>query len=348
MNNVQELHDCQPGSGAGLPFTVAGAAPLRHCDYTEFRDPAALYDAYTRMGGFHDFSCHAPEGQCWHRVGFLTLNDVLLMGTRHTSFTAKLDEGCGVDVLADLKGVFEVQSPDGFVQSRPGGVILASLGGAEVRGSGGSCVLRVQPERITAAAAAIAGLPSGLPRSVRRRFERVSPMALQPGQAQVAAIQSLIRTIDDCFSAGPLVAERLGLDDVIHRTVATVLQPELLLDEPADLLRHRERAGRHALDELIDYIRANLDQPLRMSDLEARSHYSRRALQYAFQERLGCSPKQWIREQRLSLAMEQLQAPGKPPTIKAVALACGYLDAGHFCKDFKRRYGITPNQARRN
>ncbi len=32
----------------------------------------------------------------------------------------------------------------------------------------------------------------------------------------------------------------------------------------------------------------NLDRPLRLSELEARSHYSSLALQYAFRELLGC------------------------------------------------------------
>ena len=140
---------------------------------------------------------------------------------------------------------------------------------------------------------------------------------------------------------------RLGLDDQIHRVAATMIQPKLLHEEAGDLGRVRERGGRDAFDELIDYIRANLDQPLRLSDLEARSHYSRRSLQYSFQERLGCSPKQWIREQRLAMALEQLQADGKRPTVKNVALACGYLNTPHFSTDFKRRYGITPAQASR-
>ena len=56
---------------------------------------------------------------------------------------------------------------------------------------------------------------------------------------------------------------------------AALLDPELLVVEPADLGRCWERDGRGSFDELIDYIRANLDQPLRLSDLEARSHYSK-------------------------------------------------------------------------
>jgi transcriptional regulator GlxA family with amidase domain len=129
--------------------------------------------------------------------------------------------------------------------------------------------------------------------------------------------------------------------------VATMLQPALLVQEPArDLQRWRERDGRQAFDELIDYIRANLDQPLHLSELEARSHYSSRALQYAFRQRLGCTPRQWIREQRLERAMAQLELGGRGCSIRMIALACGYRHMGLFSSDFKKRFGLTPSAAR--
>lgn len=34
------------------------------------------------------------------------------------------------------------------------------------------------------------------------------------------------------------------------------------------------------------------------------------------------------------LALEQLQAKGKRPLIRQVALACGHQDLSHFCADF--------------
>lgn len=46
---------------------------------------------------------------------------------------------------------------------------------------------------------------------------------------------------------------------------------------------------------------------MRLSDLEARSHDSSRSPQYAFRQKLGCTPKQWMRQQRLERTLEQLQ-----------------------------------------
>jgi AraC-like DNA-binding protein len=133
---------------------------------------------------------------------------------------------------------------------------------------------------------------------------------------------------------------------VLLRLVVSWLQPQLLEETAADRRRIHRRAGGSSFDELIDYIRANLDQPLRLSDLEARSHYSSRSLQYAFRERLGCTPRQWIREQRLKQALVQLEQGGRGRSIRAVALACGYRHMGLFSSDFQKRFGFTPSAVR--
>jgi transcriptional regulator GlxA family with amidase domain len=101
------------------------------------------------------------------------------------------------------------------------------------------------------------------------------------------------------------------------------------------------------LDALINDIRANLDKPLRLRDLEAQTFYSRRWLHDAFRRRLGSTPMQWVREQRLAKARDLLQAHGSEISIQAVALACGYRHTGQLSVLFKRRYGVSPSQVQR-
>lgn len=167
------------------------------------------------------------------------------------------------------------------------------------------------------------------------------------GLAQAAALQALVGWIDRCVACDPGLPARLGAGDSLLRQVAVLLDPGLLLERPGESERLRERAGRSAFDDLIDHIRANLHQPLRLSDLEARSHYSRRALQYAFQQKLGCSPMAWIRRQRLERALAQLESGAPELTLQAVALACGYRHQGHFSREFQRRFGLPPSAVRR-
>ncbi len=332
----------------GTETAIAQAGlPIKNCSYQEFRDPAALHEAYSQIARLQGFTSLVPDHRCLHKTGYLNINDVPLMASGATPFATWPDSGSDVNLIVLMQGSVKLSNQKIDAQISSGGILVASVVEHELRITGSRCAVRLRRTAIESAAGAMAGRPSGVVRRRPRLLDQVSPMALQAGNAQAAAVHSLIRHIDDCYGAGPQIASQLGLDDVVHRLVASLLHPELLAEEPSDLLRHRERAGRESFDELLSYIKANLQQPLRLSDLESRSHYSRRSLQYAFHERLGCSPKQWIREQRLALALEQLQGDSKRPVIRQVALACGYQDLSHFCADFKRRYGMTPLQATR-
>jgi signal transduction histidine kinase/DNA-binding response OmpR family regulator/ligand-binding sensor domain-containing protein len=58
----------------------------------------------------------------------------------------------------------------------------------------------------------------------------------------------------------------------------------------------------------------------------------------------GCSPNRFIRIVRLNKAKELLSNPHLP--IAAVALDCGYNDAGYFARVFKQDTGLTPQEWR--
>ena len=85
-------------------------------------------------------------------------------------------------------------------------------------------------------------------------------------------------------------------------------------------------------------------QPLSLSQLEARSGYSRRALQRAFQQRFGCGPMQWLHRRRLELALERRSCAGATNSVSAIARRCGYLCLARFSRDFSRVYGRGPSE----
>jgi len=84
--------------------------------------------------------------------------------------------------------------------------------------------------------------------------------------------------------------------------------------------------------------------PLSLSQLEARSGYSRRALQRAFQQRFGCGPMQWSRRRRLELALEQLTQSSTDDSVSVIARRCGYLSLASFSRDFGNVYGRRPSE----
>ena len=102
-----------------------------------------------------------------------------------------------------------------------------------------------------------------------------------------------------------------------------------------------------AFDELINYILANLGEPLNLTEIENHSHYSRRTLQYVFRDRFGCTPSQWIRKQRLARALDRLQNPLQGESVRDVAFACGYRSLTLFSWDFKKFYQLKPSEVLR-
>jgi transcriptional regulator GlxA family with amidase domain len=138
--------------------------------------------------------------------------------------------------------------------------------------------------------------------------------------------------------------ERLELDLLIYRLLAALVVPELRESNSLDRLRSRQREGGDRFEELIAYLEEHLHEPLSLHQLEARSHYSRRALQYAFLERLGCSPTQWIRNMRLERARRWLQQPQPGETVTRIAQACGYRSMNLFSMDFQQRFHVKPSE----
>jgi AraC-like DNA-binding protein len=157
------------------------------------------------------------------------------------------------------------------------------------------------------------------------------------------ALRQVIATAGQLADYGQALLERLQLDDQIYRIMAAQLLPELREDSKLDRVLDRQRHGRDTFDELIDFIKENLAQPLSMTLLESRSHYSRRALQYAFMERMGCTATQWIRSQRLDLARQRLEYPRPMDSVGSIARECGYRSLGLFSMDFQQRFHIKPS-----
>ncbi|HEX9046498.1 MAG TPA: helix-turn-helix domain-containing protein, partial [Verrucomicrobiae bacterium] len=68
---------------------------------------------------------------------------------------------------------------------------------------------------------------------------------------------------------------------------------------------------------------------------------SPRQLQRLFRGRFGCTPQEWLNQQRIIAAQAGL-CSGEP--VKKVALELGFKQCSHFCRQFKAYVGVTPSQ----
>ncbi|MEM7730411.1 MAG: AraC family transcriptional regulator [Pseudomonadota bacterium] len=101
----------------------------------------------------------------------------------------------------------------------------------------------------------------------------------------------------------------------------------------------------------IDYAEANLSEPLSIAELAAVAGMSPSWFRDCFRTATGMPVHAYVRERRLQRARRLLtDTPRAPlaarPSIQQVAHACGFADQSHLTRAFKRRFGVTPGEAR--
>lgn len=66
-----------------------------------------------------------------------------------------------------------------------------------------------------------------------------------------------------------------------------------------------------------------------------------RQLERQAQITLGCTPQQWLDQQRMVMAQALLR---ESDTIKEVSFQLGFKQPSHFCRQFKLYFGMTPTE----
>lgn len=97
-----------------------------------------------------------------------------------------------------------------------------------------------------------------------------------------------------------------------------------------------------------DYIRANSDRPISLSDLIAVSGVSGRSLHTGFRRCRDTSPMGYLKNHRLALARSALSGDAdRRVSVTEVALNCGFSHLSRFARAYFDRYGEYPSTTRR-
>ena len=159
---------------------------------------------------------------------------------------------------------------------------------------------------------------------------------------------ALFSYIDKLLGESTHLPEALGLQEQIYRLVALAI-----MQSTGSMELHLRRSAstigpwNAKLDELVDYIRANIHLNLTLTDLEEHSHYSARHLQNLFREKFECTPMQFVKKHRLTKAMEALQTADEDDTVISISRTYGYRSSSSFTTEFRREFGINPSRVLR-
>jgi AraC-like DNA-binding protein len=92
-----------------------------------------------------------------------------------------------------------------------------------------------------------------------------------------------------------------------------------------------------------EYIEANWNKPITIEALAAVTGGSARSIFKAFKETRGATPRAYVKTVRLEHAKKLLQTPDANASVIGIAFACGFLNSGHFARDYRLAYGELPS-----
>ena len=95
---------------------------------------------------------------------------------------------------------------------------------------------------------------------------------------------------------------------------------------------------------ILEFLEQNSDKQVSLAKLAFLVDLSGSRLRHLFTHETGKSPREYLRDLRLSQA-QRLLAETKL-SIDQVALRVGWQERSHFERTFKQRYGVTPSHFR--
>ncbi len=134
------------------------------------------------------------------------------------------------------------------------------------------------------------------------------------------------------------------------QTVQLLLQLWSILYEHMDLSSEtlapqRLDSNQARLQIMMQYIHDHYQEEVTLAEIADSASVSKSSALHVFQSCIQISPVAYLIQYRLMRAAELLYTTTKP--VSTIAVETGFSNAGYFCRKFKARYHISPNEYRK-
>jgi AraC family transcriptional regulator of arabinose operon len=169
-----------------------------------------------------------------------------------------------------------------------------------------------------------------------------SPGPGRPWQVDAEAQSEAVRLFRDCLDT---VGEGYTLANLIYASQsARHILSLLLFRNRAYPMEQRTGQIQHMLANTLEFMLANISEPLRLEDFAAQAGLSVSHFSEQFREQTGHSPMLHFTHLKIRQACRLLDLTEKP--VKAIAVETGYRDPYYFSRVFKKTMGKSPEQYR--
>lgn len=145
-------------------------------------------------------------------------------------------------------------------------------------------------------------------------------------------------------------ALRLGAPPLYADSIAQLLATHLLYGLYGSGVSMREDVhpsalGDTAMRRITAYMHEHLHEEVSLDDLAAHTNISKYHLLRSFAKTTGFTPYRYLVRLRMRRAADLLRDTGQP--VLQISAACGYRSPGQFTAAFRRRFGASPTEFRR-
>lgn len=331
------------GVTTALPFITLPGASLATSNASDF---GGIVGSFLPLN-VHHWDHPNRDQPFFNHSGCIRLGDLTLLATWGSAIHGEVEQRCEAQLVLPYPAGINAFTIDQRTYRFRSSALFIPAAGTRIHLDCSQCsgiIISFPAETLLPVAQAMAGPGFDLlPLRAALAQPAILSRQADPRRDRLhALLMGAMAFAEQCLAIGGGIHPMLCLDDLIRRLIVMLLLPDLLEAAASPF-----QAEPFAHQDLVDWLLAHLQEPISLSDIEKRSSYSRRTLQYAFKQRFGCGPMQWLRQQRLAKARGLLEQTAFQGGLRDVATACGYLSQATFSRDFLARYGERPSRVQR-
>lgn len=188
-----------------------------------------------------------------------------------------------------------------------------------------------------------------------QRCESLQAFLRETAEEKLPAVELVSKFCTDLFEQFYLEAREAGIalpppEEARERLAQSVSMAEttaLVMDFARQCARavQPEKPRSKAVNLAVEYIRRNFAQPLSLEEVAANVYLNPEYFSRVFKEEMGVTFVNFLTELRLAHSVRLLETTAL--RVQDVAQQVGYPNVSYFSTTFKKRYGMSPYEYRR-